>query len=105
MPLILPGAVTAPLGDLGILACNPAAVSTGYVWGYTQESKTLPAYTPAVLGSPFLGGLLDLLSAARLADLNTVRVAVENQRAFTEGIAKQHNQLCADLVRAGIIGV
>ncbi len=82
---------------------TPTAVSTGYSWGYTQESKTLPTYSSTSLNTPFVGGLLDLLSAARLTDLNATRAAYENLRQFTEALAKQHNQLCRDLIAAGII--
>ncbi len=105
MPLIFPlfGSGT-PTGALGLLATNPSAVSSGYSWGYSQEAKTLPAYSASTLGTPFGGGLLDLLSAARLTDLNTTRAAYENLRVFTEALAKQHNQLCRDLIAAGIIG-
>jgi hypothetical protein len=104
VPLIVPfsGSGT-PTGALGLLATNPGAVTSGYAWTYSSKAKTLPAYTSTPLNSAFTGGLLDLLQAARLSDLNTTRAAYENLRVFTESLANQHNQLCADLVAAGII--
>jgi hypothetical protein len=90
-------------GPLGFFGAAPVAQPTGYTWAYTTENHALPAYIPNVQSSPFVGGLLDLLQAARLADLNAVRVALENDRVFTERLAQQHNQLCTDLKAMGLI--
>lgn len=105
MPLINPPATGTgtPMGALGLLAANPAAVSTGYAWSYSAASKIFPAYTAAPVGTAFTGGLLDLLQAARLADLNTMRIALETLRVFTENLAQQHNAISLDLKAAGII--
>jgi hypothetical protein len=88
---------------MGLLATTPGAVSTGYSWVYSAAAKPLPAYTSAVKSSAYTGGLLDLLQAARLSDVNDLRVAYENLRVFTENLAKQHNQVSLDLAAAGII--
>ena len=40
---------------------------------------------------------------AKLSDLNALRVACENLRAFTEDLAQQHNSLIADLKALGLI--
>ncbi len=105
MPLVNPpsGAGATPVGSMGIMATNPGAVNTGYSWTYNTAAKGFPAYTPNVQNTAFLGGLLDLLQAARLADLNTTRVALENLRVFTENLAKQHNQISLSLAEAGLI--
>lgn len=102
MPLTLPINVT-PVGNIGVLMAAPVNVSSGYTWGYNAESKALGPYTPNVQSVAYAGGLLDLLQAARLSDLNSARAAYENLRVFTENLAKQHNQLCRDLINAGII--
>jgi hypothetical protein len=104
MPLTNPPSGTAvPMGSLGIMATTPAAVPTGYSWTYNTAAKTFPGYTPNTQTTAFTGGLLDLTIAAKLADLNTLRVAVENLRVFTENLAKQHNQVSLDLLAAGLI--
>lgn len=106
MPLYppTPGTTTAtPMGSMGILVTNPGAIANGYSWTYTSSSKAFPAYTPVPANAAYIGGLLDLLSAARLSDLNALRVAVENLRVFTENLAKQHNQVSLDLAAAGLI--
>lgn len=91
-------------GPIGFYGVAPVARSTGYTAGYSTSAKALGTYTSGPVASPFTGGLLDLLQAARLADLNTTRVAVENLRVFAESMAHQHNQLVADLKLTGLIG-
>lgn len=106
MPLYPPPAPVSsatPVGTMGLLATTPSAVTTGYAWTYSTVGKTLPAYTSNVQGTPYAGGLLDLLQAARLTDLNAVRVALENLRVFTESLAAQHNAVNASLLAAGLI--
>jgi hypothetical protein len=92
-----------PIGSMGLMAQTPGAVSTGYSWVYNTTAKTFPAYSTNAQSSAFTGGLLDLLQAAKLSDLNAMRVALENLRVFTENLAKQHNQISVDLAAAGII--
>jgi hypothetical protein len=105
MPLTNPptGSGGVPIGALGLMATTPASVSTGYSWVYGSAAKSFPAYTPATRSSAYTGGLLDLLQAAKLTDINDLRVAIENLRVFTENLAKQHNQVSLDLAAAGII--
>lgn len=67
-------------------------------------TRTMGSYTSDPKGSAYTGGLLDLLQAARLSDLNSVRVALENLRVFSENVAQDHNQLIADLKLCGLIG-
>lgn len=105
MPLTNPpaGAAGTPVGTMGLLATTPGAVTTGYTWTYNTQAKDFPSYTANVQSSAFTGGLLDLLQAAKLTDLNTLRVAVENLRAFAENNAKQHNAISIALRDAGLI--
>lgn len=98
------GATGTPVGSMGITSSTPGAVSAGFAsGGYSTSSKTMPSYTANVQNSAFLGGLLDLLQAAKLADLNTLRVAYENSRALSEGAAQQVNALKAELIALGLI--
>ncbi len=87
---------------------NPPSLPTGagagpYVQLYTPTNKTLPAYTSDPKSSAYTGGLLDLLQAARLTDVNALRVAYENLRVMSEALAAQHNQLIGDLKAMGMI--
>lgn len=90
--------------SIGFYGVAPVARSMGYTSTYGSLTKTMNNYTPNVQSSAYLGGLLDLLQAARLSDLNTLRVAVENQRTFTENVAQDLNQLISDLKSLGLIG-
>lgn len=108
MPLVNPpsgtGGSTSLLGLLGLMAATPQDVPSGYApGGYASTAKVMPAYAPNVQGSTYVGGLLNLLDAGRVADLNALRLAVENQRVFTEGLAQNMNALRADLQALGLI--
>lgn len=87
---------------------NPSGLPVGagagpYTAGYSSTNRALPSYTANVENTTFSGGLLDLLQAARLTDLNAVRVALENLRVFSEAAAQNHNALVADLKAMGIL--
>lgn len=104
MPLTNPPVSTGtPVGTMGLMATTPGAVTSGYTWTYATQGKGLPAYTADVRSSAFTGGLLDLLQAARLSDLNTLRASYENLRVFTESLAQQHNAISIALRDAGLI--
>ncbi len=109
MPLTNPAtgsggaSAAAPLGVLGLMATTPTAVPSGYTWTYAAQRKDLPAYTPTVMSTAFGGSLLDLSQAGRLSDLNSLRVAYENLRVFTENLAQQHNAISIALRDAGLI--
>ncbi len=78
-------------------------IGTGYGMVWTPEQRTTPSYTATPVPGPFSGGLLDLLQAAKLTDLNTLRTAVENNRVFGEDTRKQLNALIADLMSRGML--
>lgn len=105
MPLYpsTPSLTGTPIGSMGLIATTPAGVTSGFSWTYNTQDKSFPAYTPNVQSTAYTGGLLDLTQALRLPDGNNLRVAVENLRAFTEALAKQHNAMSAALVAAGVI--
>lgn len=93
-----------PIGTAGLMSNTPAGCTAGYsLTGYTTQAKVMPSYTANVQTTAFLGGLLDLLQAARLSDLNAIRVAVENSRALTEATAQNVNGLKAELIALGLI--
>lgn len=103
MPLYGPPSATLSGPTLGFFGAPPVPQPTGYTAGWVTSSRALASYAPDTQSSAFSGGLLDLLQAARLSDLNKVRVAYENLRVFTESAVQQHNQLVADLRSLGLI--
>lgn len=91
-------------GPLGFFGAAPIDQPGSYTAGWSTADRTTPAYTATPVSTPFAGGLLDLLQAARLTDLNAVRVATENNRVFSEATRKQLNALVDDLRALGLIG-
>ncbi len=91
-------------GPLGFFGATPINQPGTYSAGWNSADRAAPSYTAQPLSTPFTGGLLDLLQAARLADLNTVRLATENNRVFAEATRKQLNALIDDLRALGLIG-
>lgn len=106
MPLYNPAPIVPDWStSFGVYGVSPVTRTTGYTNSSgVAGAKSLAAYAANNQGSAFSGGLLDLLQAARLTDLNTTRVALENLRTMTEAVAAQHNQLIADLKLTGLIG-
>ncbi len=106
MPFIPPPAAGGPdlSGPLGFFGASPTTRPGSYTSGYTSWNRTEASYTPNSQSSACTGGLLDLLQAARLSDLNALRVAVENLRVFSESAVQQHNALVNDLKTLGLIG-
>lgn len=100
----MPGAMSGDGTKIGFFGAQPVEKPSGYDWVYNTTTKTLGAYTPMPRQTAYTGGLLDLLQAARLTDLNALRASVENLRVFTENVAQQHNQLALDLRNMGLIG-
>lgn len=90
-------------GPLGFFGAAPVSQPSGYSTGYATANRAMSGYTPNSQSGAYTGGLLDLLQAARLTDLNTLRVAVENLRSVAESCTQQHNSLVADLKTLGLI--
>lgn len=103
MPLTNPPAGPDLSGPLAFFGATPTTRRGPFTETYSTTSWALGAYTPNVQSSAYLGGLLDLLQAARLADLNTLRTAVENLRALTEATTQRTNALVADLRQLGLV--
>lgn len=76
---------------------------TVFVQTYATADRTLSAYTPNAQSSAFTttGATTDIASKA---DLNTLRVAYENLRAFTEDLAKLVNSVIDNEQSLGIAG-
>lgn len=116
------GAVTAPVG-VGFLRDDGAAASTLYlkesgtgntgwvpVWAgsigtftqtYATADATLSAYTPDDESVAYTGAAD---GEAKLTDLNALRVAYENLRAFTEDLAAFTNALIDAAQANGFVG-
>lgn len=96
------GAAGASLGFFGV---TPVARPTAYTQTYNTADKTLGAYASDTEGVAYTG--IDNLQAgtvyAKLADLNALRVAYENLRAFVEDLAQQHNSMLDDLQALGLL--
>lgn len=88
---------------LGVSRSGARVVLTGYTQSYATADKTLSAYTPDTETAAFtsLGAgvatVLNTTDIAKLSDLNALRVAYENLRAFTEDLAKFVNSIVNDL--------
>ncbi len=104
MPLYNLANVETKIGTAQIGISAPAGIPVGYLTtGYATSAKTMPSYTSNPQSSAYSGGLLDLLLAAKLTDLNLLRVAVENQRVLTELAAQHVVALRNDLMSLGLI--
>lgn len=102
MPLTNPPSVDLT-GPLGFFGATPTTRPGSYTAGYATANKAMGGYTANVQNGAYTGGLLDLLQAAKLTDLNTLRVAVENLRAMVEAATQQHNALIADMKTLGLV--
>lgn len=80
----------------GAVAAASLAVLSGYTQTYATADKTLGAYTADVQTTEYTAPTL-LSTASKLEDLNGLRVAYENLRAFTEDLAQIVNSLINDL--------
>jgi hypothetical protein len=85
----------------GFFGTAPITKPSAYTQTYATADKTLAAYTPDAESAAYTGALD---GEAKLADLNALRVAYENLRAFTEDLAQHHNSLLDDLQALGLVG-
>lgn len=87
----------------GVSSSGARTVLTGFTQTYATADKTLAAYTPDAESGAFtsLGAgvatVLNNTNVAKLDDLNALRVAYENLRAFTEDLAQLVNSIIDDL--------
>ena len=77
-----------------------------YTQTYSTANRTIGAYTPDAESGAYTGVTnLELGSVyATVADVNALRVAVENLRAFVEDAAQALNAVIDDLQSSGIAG-
>lgn len=76
---------------------------SGYTQTYSTADKTLGAYTADAESAAYtgdgggVGTVSNAANLAKLADLNALRVAVENLRVFTEDLAQFVNAVVNDI--------
>ncbi len=96
---------TSPIQKLGFWGATPVAQPGPYVQSYTTADRTISAYASVVQSTAFAG--LDNTQSgavyAKLADLNGLRLAYENLRAFSEDVAQALNALLDDLQAMGLV--
>lgn len=83
----------------GFFGVTPASRPSALVQTYSTADRTLGAYTANAQGTAYTGATD---GEAKLADLNALRVAYENLRAFVEDLAQHHNALVDDLQALGL---
>lgn len=97
---------TAPTQKLGFWSASPVARPGSYVQTYAAAGRTLNAYTPAPASTAYSGLASGQAGSpyAASADLNSLRVAYENLRAFSENTTQVLNALINDLKSMGLLG-
>ena len=84
----------------------PVAKAAAYTQTYSTADRTLSAYTADNESGAYTG--IDNAQAgsvyAQLTDLNALRTAYENLRAFVEDLAQQHNSLLDDMQALNLVG-
>lgn len=97
---------TATTQKLGFWNATPVVRPGAFTQTYATADRTLSAYTPDVENSAYTG--IDNAQGgtpyAQLTDLNALRVAVENLRAFAEDAAQLLNALVDDAQSIGLSG-
>lgn len=97
---------TASTQKLAFWGATPIARPGPFTQTYTTSTHTMAAYTPIVQTTAFAGiaGGQAGSPYAQVADLNSLRQAYENLRAFSENIAQVLNALVDDLQASGLVG-
>ena len=98
------GALNHDGSTAGFFGVTPVSRAAALTQTYATADRTLGAYTADDESAAYTG--IDNLQAgtvyATVADLNALRVAVENLRAFTEDVAQHHNAVVDDLQAYGL---
>lgn len=92
---------TATTQKLGLWNATPVVRPAAYTQTYSTADRTISAYTPDVESVAYTGATD---GEAQLVDLNALRVAVENLRAFCEDVAQAVNSLIDDHQSIGLAG-
>lgn len=100
----LAGEASGSAVKIGVFGVSPVVRASALVQTYSTADRTLSAYTADNEGSAYSG--IDNLQVgnvyAQLADLNALRTAYENLRAFTEDLAGFVNSLVDDMQAYGL---
>lgn len=91
--------------NLGFFGVGPAAQAAAYTQTYSTADRTLGAYVPDDESGAYTGIDKDQAGTpyAQLTDLNALRTAYENLRAFTEDAVQMLNALVDDQQGYGLI--
>jgi len=97
---------TAPTQKLGFWSASPVARPGPYIQTYAAAGRTLNDYTAAPASTAYSGlaGGQAGSPYAAAADLNSLRVAYENLRIFSENTTQVLNALINDLKSMGLLG-
>jgi hypothetical protein len=97
---------TASAQKLGFWGATPIARPTPFTQTYSTADHTINAYTSNPQGSAYTGIASGVGGTpyAQLTDVNNLRVAYENLRAFAEDVAQALNALIDDLQSTGLSG-
>ena len=93
--------VTANATQLSFYGATLGARPTAYTQTYATSDKTFSSYSADAESVVYSGGSTDS-ALALVADLNSLRVAYENLRAFVEDHAKLTNAVIDDLQSLGL---
>jgi len=85
--------------NVGFYNTAPVAKPAAYTQTYSTADRTLAAYTANVQGTAYTGAAD---GEAKLADLNALRVAYENLRAFCEDAVQMLNAVVDDHQALGL---
>jgi Pectate lyase superfamily protein len=98
--------LSAATKKLGFYGATPVVRPAAYTQTYSTADRTLDAYTSDSEGSAYTGinNLQGGTPYAQVADLNTLRVAYENLRVFTENAVQVLNSLLDDQQSLGLVG-
>lgn len=94
----LGGALDHDGATAGVFGVAPVTRAAALVQNYSTADRTLAAYTADAESAAYTGAAD---GEAKLADLNALRVAYENLRAFTEDLAGFVNALVDDMQAYG----
>lgn len=92
---------TSTTAKIGFWNATPIVRPAAYTQTYSNADKTLAAYTANSQSAAYTGAAD---GEAKLADLNSLRAAYENLRAFTEDATQLLNAVVDDLQAVGLVG-
>lgn len=106
--LEIDGALNHDGSTAGFFGVTPASRASAYTQTYSTADKTLSAYTSDNESGSYSAvaagaDTVNLADTASLTDLNALRTAYENLRAFTEDLAQLTNALIDDLQTYGLL--